>query len=398
MKKILDIAYYEVVHIFKDPILFLIVFIAPLAYASLFGVVYFSGILTDIPLGVVNMDNSQLSREVAEAFANDNHFKIVEDINTYPELEKGMKEGTVRAGVVIPEDLEKKISLHQNAEVLTVYDGSNLIWGYNIRKNAREVIQQFSVKYTAGCLAGMGLDRQEMANIMNTVDCNITTWYNPTYSYGNFLFMGLMMMVIHQLGLLGVSLTVTREKEKNSWIQYLAGGLSGWKIMLGKCIPYLIANFFNYTLLLWVSAAFVNVKIQGSIFLIIILGLLYDIIITFAGFFVSVHANNSLQVTRYLMLLSVPFFMISGYTWPATHIPAALNGAARLLPFTWMANGFREVTIKTLTLQEMGGTILALGIMAILAIGLALTFKKQGRAYGEASLTVNCGTAYPRKK
>ena len=42
VKHILNIAYYEVLHILKDPILFLIVFVVPALYAGIFGVVYYS--------------------------------------------------------------------------------------------------------------------------------------------------------------------------------------------------------------------------------------------------------------------------------------------------------------------------------------------------------------------
>ncbi len=377
MKQIIKIAYYEVLHILKDPILFLLVFIAPVAYTAIFGAVYFSGVLTDIPLAIVNRDNSEISRELAAAYRNDPNFKIIEGIDSYEELKEGMRTGKIRAGIVIPEDFSKKLSRNQQTEILTVYDGSNLIWGYNIRKNSLEVINEFNIDHTAAFLMGSGLNKHEIQNVMNTIDCNKAVWYNPTFSYANFLFMGLVIMIIHQLGLLSVGLTVTREKERNSWLQYLAATIPAWKIGMGKCMPYFIMSFCNYVFLLWIANCFVQVKFQGSVLLIILLGLLFGIIITFTGFFISVHAPDSLQVTRYIMLLSVPFFLISGYTWPATHIPGFLNGIARFLPSTWMLEGFRMLTVKNLGIEEIYLTVLVLSIMAVLSMGLALTFKKK---------------------
>ncbi|MEN6460365.1 MAG: ABC transporter permease [Syntrophomonas sp.] len=398
MKQILNIAHYEVLHIFKDPILFLIVFIVPLVYAVLFGVVYCAGILNDIPIAIVDQDNTELSREVAQAFANSPQFKVVENISSYSQLQQGMNRGTVRAGVVIPADFAQKVAEHRHAEVLTVYDSSNLVYGYNIRKYALEITNQFNVNYTARNLAGLGLSQQEITNVMDAVSCNTSVWYNPTFSYVNFLYMGLMMMVIHQIGFLSISLTVTREKERGCWINYLCAPISRVKIIAGKCLPYFITNFFNYLLLIWFSSVFIHAKIEGSLFLIILLGLIYDLIITLAGFFISVQAPNSLQVTRYLMLLSVPFFLISGYTWPSSHMPAILNGIARLLPFTWMAEGFRLTTIKGLGIMQILPNVLVLSIMAAVAIILALTFNKMRTMPDESGLTVNCGRSYPRRR
>lgn len=397
MKQVLSIAYYEIIHIFKDRILALLIFTVPLLYASLFGMVYMSGILTAIPLGIVDLDHSRLSREIVTTFENSPRFKIVDEMNTFPRLEEGMKRGAVRAGVVIPEEFEKKVSQHRGTEVLTVYDSSNLIWGYNIRKYTLEVINQFNATHTASYLAGLGLTKHEISNILDTVSCNVEVWYNPTFSYATFMVMGLVLMVLHQICLLSVSLSVTREKERNCWIQYLCTPLPRWKIFMGKSLPYFITNLFNYGLLIWFSTRFVHVKMEGSLTLIVLLGLLYDLIITSAGFYISVKAPNSLQVTRYLMLLSVPFFVISGYTWPQTHIPAFINGVARLLPYTWMAESFRLVTVKNLGIQYVSNNILALSIMAVLSILLASTFGKRRKPPAGEGPAVHGGASYPRK-
>lgn len=380
MRQVLSIACYETMCILKDKILLLMVFAVPLIYAVLFGLVYVQGILTGIPMGIVDMDNSSLSREVVQAFENSPRFKIVREIDTYPRLEEGMKNGAVRAGLVIPEDFEKRISQHRSVEVLTVYDGSNLIWGYNIRKYALEVINKFSADHAAARLAGMGMSGREVAGILDAVSCNIEVWYNPTFSYATFLLGGLMMMIIHQICLLSVSLSVTREKERNSWLMYLSSPVPGWKIFLGKCLPYFAANFLNYLLLIWLGAAVFHVKTGGSLLLIILLGLLYDIIITSAGVCVSALAPDSLQATRYLMLLSVPLFIISGYTWPPTHIPPLINGLARLLPYTWMAEGFRLVTVKELGFAYLAPAVLALFSMAMAAVLFAAIVAKRRRA------------------
>lgn len=306
MKQVLNIAYYEVLHIFKDKIILLLIFLVPAGYTLVFG-------------------------------------------------------------------FEKKISLHRAPAVLTVYDASNLIWGYNIRKYTLEVINKFSAEHAASYLAGLGMTGREINNVLDAVSCNVDVWYNPTYSYVTYLFMGLVMMIIHQICLLSVSLTVTREKDRNSWVQYLV-------------------------LLIWLSARFIHVKAGGSTALIVLLGLLYGTIITSAGFYFSTKAPNSLQVTRYVMLLSVPFFIISGYTWPLTHIPGYVEVLARLLPYTWMAEGMRTVTVKNLGLACISGPILALAAMSAFSVLLAVNFSKRRKPRVAGCSSINSGSYYPQIK
>lgn len=363
-------------HIFKDKILLLLIFVVPLLYAIFFGAVYSQGVLTDIPLAVVDLDQSALSREVVKSFANSPRFYVVDDITTYPQLVEGMGENIVRAGVVIPQNFAADAALSKGAKILTVYDGSNLIWGYNIRKYTQEIINQFSSYQASSYMAGLGLSKKEIIDVLDTVSTNITIWYNPTFSYASYMLYGLIMLVIHQICLLSVSLTVTREKENNSWLQFLCSPLPAWKIFLGKALPYFLAAFMNFCLLLWFITSFMHLKINGSVTLIMLLGLLYTAAVTSFGFYTSLQARNSLQVTRYIMLLSVPLLMVSGYTWPQTHIPAFINSFARLLPFTWMAEGLRNVALKNLGVNCLTPAILALSLMLVAGILLVLTFKK----------------------
>lgn len=397
MKQILNIAYYEVVHVFKDRILFLLVFFVPLIYASLLGLIYASSILQQVPLGIVDLDHSAESRAVISAFENSNDFQVITSVDTYAELEQGMKNGTVRAGVVIPEDYSQRLAQHRLTQILTVYDGSNLIYGYNTRRFFQQVLNTFSTDHTAAYLAGLGMSKQEIKSVMDSVSVTMQVWYNPTYSYSTFIFPGLIIIILHQIGLLGIGLTVTREKERNTWLQYLCTAVPQWKIFMGKALPYFIVNFFNYGLLLWLAARFINVKLEGSLALILLLGLIFNMIITSLGFIISLYAPNSLQVSRYLMLLSVPLFFISGYTWPGTHMPALLYALGRLMPFTWMTEGLRWVTLKNLGLNYLAITIIVMSSMAAITLFFALTFTKRRNPAVEGGVVVNSGSTYPRK-
>ncbi|MEQ8173717.1 MAG: ABC transporter permease [Syntrophomonadaceae bacterium] len=373
IKTVFHIAYYELRHIFKNPILFIIVFIAPTVYALYFSAVYCHGVLSDIPLGIVDMDNSHLSDELVTAFSNNPYFETVE-VSSYKELQEDMKTNKVRAGVVIPEDFEKDVRQNRHTETLNVYDASNLIWGLNTRKNTMEVIDKFNNQYTAEYLAGAGMNEHEATRVINSVSCNIVSWYNPTNSYPTYIILGLMMMLIQQLGLMSVGLTITREKEHNTWLHFVTSGVSWSKIVAGKCLPYFSANLTNFILVIFIAVEVAGAKMEGSILLMLSLGLLYVIIITFLGFVISLFSADSLQVTRYLALLSLPIFMISGYSWPATHIPGFLNTLASIFPSTWMMTAGRMVSVKGLEAGYLGETFAVMSLMAVIVLMFSLLY------------------------
>jgi ABC-2 type transport system permease protein len=396
MRQVWGIAVYEVMHILKDRTLMLMVFLVPFLYAALFGAVYASGILTGIPLGVVDLDHSALSREVVDTFGNTQHFQAVPAVATYQELERAMATGVVRAGVIIPVNFEQQVSEHRLSQVELVYDSSNLIWGYNIRRYALTVINQFYQTHAAANLIGLGFTGKEINDILDTVSLNTEIWYNPTLNYCNFLFPGLILLILHQIGLLSIGLTVTREKERHCWLHYLGSAIPRWKIVAGKCLPYFLVNFCNYALLLWLASSFLNVDIGGSLPLIILLGALYDVIITSAGFAISVRSSDSLVVTRALMLLSIPIFFSSGFTWPLAYMQPLLADLVRLMPYPWMAEAFRLVSQKGAGAGVIAVNLLVLGIMACLSLFFALNFSKRLNSSRVRPQDFHCNDHVPR--
>ena len=136
---------------------------------------------------------------------------------------------------------------------------------------------------------------------------------------------------------------------------------------------------------------------SGLLILIILLGLLFDAIIVAMGFVISLYAPNSLQVTRYLMLLSIPIFVISGYSWPSTHIPLFINRLAQLMPYTWMSEGFRLVTVKNLGADYLVVPIMVLTVMAAVLSYFALTFSERRYPSAQVGVTVNSSINYPKK-
>ncbi|NLO90124.1 MAG: ABC transporter permease [Clostridia bacterium] len=380
MRQILNIAFYETLHIFRNRILTLMVLVVPLFYAAVIGLAYVEGIFDSIPIGIVDLDHSGLSRELVENFKNSPQFSVREGVENFGELERQVKEGRLKAGVVIPENFERDVTNSRGTEVLVAYDASNLISAYNIRKNALQVINTLNARCAASYLAGTGMTEGEIKSTLDAVSYEYQIWYNPTLNYAVFIFPGILMMIIHQIGMYTAALSVTREKSNNSWVQFLSSPVPPWKIYIGKTLPYCISNLFNYALLLWFSSEFMNINIKGSTYLLVLLGILFVIIVTSIGFFISVHAKTSLQVTRYMLLLSVPLFMISGFTWPKAYMANWVRTFADVLPYTWMAEGIRLAAIKGLGMEFLGKTLKVLSLMAIISVILGAVFTKREKS------------------
>jgi len=399
MKKILNIAYYECVAIFHDRLLMMMVLLVPVMYSCIFGAIYFHPIITDIPTAIVDEDHSDLSRQIANAYRNSPAFSVREDITEYSDMEAAMRDGRIRAGIVIQKDLEQRVQKTQDAKVLAVYDASNLVWGYNIRKNVRLVINDFNTNWVANQVGKMGFDRFEQKQLLSPVSYNLEVWYNPTYSYANFMLFGLFLMIIHQISLLCIALSVPREREKGSWLQFQTAPVSRFTILIGKCLPYFLIFLLHYLLLLQIGIHFFHLSFEGSTLWLVLLGILYVGLMILLGHVVSYFVPNSLQGTRFIMLLSVPFVMMSGMIWPPTHISPFINGLAQLLPFTHAQKMMRILALKDGGWEQFGSYILTLLLMTGIVLVFFLLFCKKEAYFKEKDpQTVNCDTFYPTHK
>ncbi len=365
MKRILTIAYYEWRTILHNPILLLMVFFVPLLYGLLFGSIYFHPIITHIPTAIIDEDHSELSRRIADAYRSSPAFSVQEEITNYSEMEAAMRDGRIRAGIVIQKDLEQHAEKIQDAKVFAVYDASNLIWGYNIRKNMRLVINDFNAAWVAEKVDALGFDNYQKEQLIHPVDYNIEVWYNPTYSYANFMLYGLFFMIIHQVGLLCTALVIPREREKGSWIQFQTASISRFSILFGKCLPYLLVFLLHYLLLLHIGVTFFHMSFAGNTLWLLLLGLVYVSLMLLLGYVLAYYLPNSLQATRFIMLISVPIVISSGMIWPSTHIPTLLYSFMQLFPFKKKKKMIRILAQKSGGWEQFSGCISALFLMLI---------------------------------
>ena len=65
----------------------------------------------------------------------------------------------------------------------------------------------------AGYMGGLGMTEQEIKDVLDTVSCNISVWYNPYLQLLQLSFYGVVMMIIHRIGFCPASVNGHRGKE-----------------------------------------------------------------------------------------------------------------------------------------------------------------------------------------
>jgi ABC-2 type transport system permease protein len=368
IKNIAAIAYIEGLSILRDKTLAALVLGSVFIYLAGFGLVYKSAVLFDIPVAVVDQDQSYTSRGLVAKIANNPRLKVVYESNSPGNAEKLLRAEKIRAVIAIPERFEQDIARGQAVNISVAVDGTNLIYAYNLKKAVSDLNRSLGTEIMTASLLGAGLDPSSTAQVLKAVDFESQILYNPTNSYINFLFLLLIVLALQQTCLLGEGITLASEKAQGTWTRFALSPISPWQIFAGKALIYYLAILFNAAFALLGAFALLKLPINGSILLLFIVFAVFALSIIGLGFWLSSYCRNSMQATMIISLFNIPMLMGSGLNWPFSSMSIAIKYIACLFPYTWMAHAARAITMKGAGIDIIWPDLTVLAAMAAVFI------------------------------
>ncbi|MET3290053.1 UNVERIFIED_CONTAM: ABC-2 type transport system permease protein [Brevibacillus sp. OAP136] len=381
MSKIKGLFFSEWQSIFKNPSMISVLLVVPILYFTLFGNLYSEKKVMEIPVVVVDSDHSEISRELIRAFDVDATFAISAIVPSEDEAMKVIDKGSAYVGLIIPAGLAEKAKSGKEAEVLTIIDGSNMMISNTAVRAANTLIKSISAGVTLKKLEAKGEWGEDGKNFFTGIDYRYRVLYNPTFSYLSFMVFGLGGTVLQQVLFLGVALAVAREKDLGTWHKTVRS-YSFFQLVLGKLTPYFILSTFNLIVTFTMVLKWFQVPYYGNPAYLILAGTLFNIAVLSIGFAISYVTKDQLQATQLAMLIAVPSFMLSGFTWPLMSMPAVIAGIGKSLPLTYFLHAVREVLTKGHGLEAIRTDLAVLMLMAVIGLFLAyLAYLLQSRKF-----------------
>ncbi len=331
--------------IIYDYKLLLILVLVPIVYTLLFAFTYSAERVTQIPTWIIDNDKSSLSRNIINAFDRHELIKITKIDGEIEDFHTESIKGNVYCCIIIPPDFEKNIKKNHRVKILTMIEASNMIIANTLSKAASEVTGTFSVGAEIKKLNMKGTPGSYTLSAATPIDSQIRLLNNPPLNYLDFLMPGLVAAVVQQVGLLGIALAFAREIEEDKIKEIHKITSSAFEVMMAKSIFYSITNFIMSLLCFYILFNGFHSKFTGSAGLFIILNAVFTAAITALGMILSLLCRNKLMATQILMLIAVPSFIISGYTWPVMSMPHGIQVISWLLPLTHFVRPIRDISM-----------------------------------------------------
>jgi ABC-2 type transport system permease protein len=377
MKSLMDIIIREFKYIISNKRLLAILLIIPLFYTSLFGLLYSENVVLGIKTVVVDLDKTTMSRMVIEAFNKSNRYDLVASLQSEAEINEYIESEQADAAIVIPKNFCNNVYKGEESPILIIVNGCNMIISNSVTTSALQIIQTLSTGIAATKVeTGGGVDLDQAVSQVNPLSFRIKTWYNPGYNYSYFLLLGLVATVLQQVTLLYVAVSMAREIERGTLpeLREMKGGAI-IKVM-GKTVPYFLCSFLSFSASFLIARYVFAVPFHGSIAAWFLLTAVFLFCIISLGIFLSIVCRSELEATQIAMLVAVPSFLFSGFTWPIQAMPLPCKYLAWVLPLTYFAPALRKLAIMGLGVEGIQYELHGLLVMTLILVPLSVLLFK----------------------
>ena len=323
----------EATQVYNDHSILLALLAAPLLYFALMGSTYFNKDEEKVSVGIVDLDQSQSSKAFLNKINATQKIKIIQAYNNLAEAKHGFNRFDVQALVHIPKGFEKKLKAHESTPIGLILNNSKFLSSNDINKAVNLVAMEYAEKSQETFFESKGINLSLAVKKAQPITAQINAVYNPTNNYGNFLLPALLILILHQTLLIGFSESVALDREKNQVaLRFKESEYNFLNYILGKTGFYILLYSAYMLLTFLVAYPIFDLHINGSLFSLIIVSILFFIATIFYGWFVSSFFKSQARAMEIMAFTSYPVFLITGITWSFKEMPWVLQFISNLIP------------------------------------------------------------------
>lgn len=267
----------EAALIAKDHSLLLTLLIAPVLYAFFYGSIYINKEEEEIPMAIVDMDHSGLSKQLAEQI---NNLQAIELISApgLDEAQKMMYKGQTQGYLFIENGLEKKVLSLQSANIVLAANAARFLPSSDLLSGVTQVSLTVGAGVRLKFYEMQGLNEATAMHEVMPLNLDNRPLFNERVSYGAFLLPGILALILQQTLLIGLTGSMASEREKNT-INQLSDTAGNYSVALwGKGSFYFLLFMCYAFFFLTVNFTVLKLPVRGSAFdITVIMALFYSL-------------------------------------------------------------------------------------------------------------------------
>ena len=346
----------ELRRLISRPLYLFCMVVAPIACCLFFTSLMKSGLPENLPVGVVDLDNTKTTREILRNLDAFSQTGIKQNYVSVSDAREAMQRGEIYAFYYIPESTTAQLIAGRQPKVSFYTNGSYLIAGSLTYRDMRTMSVLANASVGLQTMQAKGINEQTARELLQPIVIDTHPLNNPWLNYSvylnNTILPGILMLLIFMITAFSIGIEF-KDGTVKEWLA-LADGRA-WIAVLGKLLPHTVIFFI-------VGIAY-DTWLYGVLHFPCHSGILPLLLATF----LMVVASQAVGVTFFTLLPTLRLslsacslwgmlsFSISGFTYPVMAMHPMLQSISNLFPLrhyfliyvNQMLNGYQMSEVWT---------------------------------------------------
>jgi ABC-2 type transport system permease protein len=361
--------------------------IAPVLYAFFYPQPYLGQLVRNIPIAIVDQDNSDVSHALIQALGAHGNLSIALRAATYTEAEDAIQARRAFGIVGIPPDTERNFLKGVQARLPIYADSTYFILFNRTLQGILESVQAAAIDAATFGARADSAGIQAATAVKAPVDLVMVPLFNPTASYSSYVVPAAFVLILHQTLLMGAAMLggvayerggAEERRARTSAAAILGQGLAHWTIYVPAMLLYFVVmpRIYGFSTL-------------GNFWQIVTLSFPFILSTSFLGQTLGQMFRHRETAVLLVLATSLPQFFLVGAAWPAEAIPSFPRSARELLPSVSAIDGFVRINQMGADLMEVRGRWEMLWALTLLyfatAVALAYLHKLRSPQHAPAA-------------
>ena len=312
--------------------------------ATIFG----TGQMTDLPVGVVDADNTSVSRNIVRMLNATPQLQVTRHYANETEAREALQRKDIYGYLLIPSRFAEKVGNNEPTTLCYYYHNAMLSVGGELHSTFENLLQQVAVTPIVTEAVGLGEGTTAITSFLVPVSEIEYPTYNYNRNYAVYLSQPFFFVFLQVLLLLVSTYALGSEKKfgtSDAWLQSANGNMG--IAVLGKLLPYTVIFIALSILANVVFFGWMQIPLPGSLWTMNFVSILF------------IFATQALALTLYsiLPMLSLIISVVSmvaslGATLSGVTFPVAfMDQPVYLASFLFPVRHFMEVVQSLLYLD-----------------------------------------------
>ncbi|NVI84410.1 ABC transporter permease [Janthinobacterium sp. BJB401] len=307
----------------------------PVVLCGMLWLVFSAGIARDLPIVVIDNDNSTLSRQLTRWLDASPGIAVAAKVASSDEALHRLRERTAFGYLLIPDDFEQKLLGGRQATVQWLYNAQFSSHAGALLRDVRTVSTTLSAGIEMTARVKKGMSGVQAAAQFEPIRTTLNSLYNENTSYEAFLTLALMPAMLQIFIVVAIVTSIGRELRDGTVPQWLASAHGSWLRAIGAKLLFPLIAYCALALLYLLFFSLVRGwAVAGSLPALLLSMLL--LVLAYCGLAtLLIGATLSLRLALSgAAFITAPAFAFAGQAFPLMAMPAPARAWAQALPLT----------------------------------------------------------------